>query len=80
MTKLKKAEKIEVLNNLEINILFKDGDKRILDVKPYCTGKVFKDFLNNEELFKTAHLDELGGIEWNNGASLSPETVFMQSK
>lgn len=80
MQKLKKAKSIEVLENLKINVIFQDGEEKTLDITPYCTGKAFKCFLKDEGLFKTAHLDKLGGIEWNNGASLSPETVFIQSK
>lgn len=80
MTILRKAIKIEVMDGLMISVYFENNEKRILDVRPYCTGKIFKDFLKNEELFKTARLDELGGIVWSNGASLSPETVSLKSK
>lgn len=80
MIVLQKAVKIEVMDGLIIRVYFKNNEKRILDIIPYCTGEIFKDFLKNEELFKTARLDELGGIVWSNGASLSPETVSLKSK
>lgn len=72
-------EKIEVLENLKIKIIFDNGDTKTLDVKPYCIGEVFKPFLSDKELSETARLDVLGGIEWSNGASLSPETVYFKS-
>lgn len=80
MNSLKKAHKINILDNLKIEVIFEDEEKKILDVLPYCSGKIFKPFLTDRELFSTAKLDELGGIEWDNGASLSPETIYLKSK
>lgn len=79
MKDLKKAKKIKVLNNFKISVIFQDNEERMLDIKPFCTGNIFKQFLNDETLFKTARLDKLGGIEWDNGASLSPETIYIKS-
>lgn len=44
MTILRKAIKIEVMDGLMISVYFENNEKRILDVRPYCTGKIFKDF------------------------------------
>lgn len=79
MGSLKKAKKISILDNLKIKVMFEDEEK-VLDVSPYCSGVIFKDFLTDSKLFATAKLDGLGGIEWDNGASLSPETVYLKSK
>lgn len=80
MNSLKKAYKISILDSLKIEVVFEDKEKKILDISPYCSGRIFKPFLTDRELFATAKLDELGGIEWANGASLSPETVYLKSK
>lgn len=80
MSGLKKAHKINILDKLKIEVIFEDEEKKILDISPYCSGRIFKPFLTDRELFATAKLDELGGIKWGNGASLSPETVYLKSK
>lgn len=80
MSSLKKAHKINILDNLKIEVIFEDEEKKILDISLYCFGEIFKPFLTDRDLFATAKLDELGGIEWDNGASLSPETVYLKSK
>ena len=80
MTETIKASQITILENLKILIKFKNGEKKILDISPYCTGAIFNSFLTDFELFKTAKLDKLGGIEWSNGACLSPETIYLRSK
>ena len=54
MTETTKASQITILENLKILIKFKNGEKKILDISPYCTGAIFKSFLTDFELFKTA--------------------------
>lgn len=80
MTETIKASQITILENLKILIKFKNGEKKILDISPYCTGEILKSFLTDFELFKIAKLDELGGIEWANGVCLGPETIYLRSK
>lgn len=62
MDDIKKAKRIASIDNLNIMIEFPGGDKRILDIGMFCTGNLFKPFLTNVELFKSAKLDCLGGI------------------
>jgi hypothetical protein len=75
-----KALNLRILENFEIEFEWDNGKKRILDIKPYRRGAVFAPLFEDTELFKTVRIDRIGGIEWDNGACLSPETVLLASR
>jgi hypothetical protein len=75
-----KAIRVKAVENYEVKIEFNNGETRILDIKPYLNSKVFKPLEQDSEIFQSVKLDGIGGIEWTNGACLSPETVLICSK
>ncbi len=80
MNNIKKAKNLIILDDFKIMIEFNDEERRILDVSIFCNGEIFKPFLTDMKLFKTVKIDILGGLEWANGACLSPETIYLRSK
>lgn len=79
MKDIKKVVSLFIIDKFTIKLIFSNGEKRILDVSQYQEGKIFKPIFENEELYNSVKIDKLGGIEWNNGACLSPETIYLRS-
>jgi hypothetical protein len=73
-----RIEKVYPLNNYELRLIFKNGEEKIFDVKPYLNIGVFK-ALNDLELFNTVR-PFLGSIAWANNIDLSPDTLYLESK
>jgi hypothetical protein len=59
-------------------LTFKNGEKRIFDLKPYLEKPVFKP-LKNKALFKTARVVS-GSVEWQGDVDLSYDTLYLESK
>lgn len=68
----------KVFNNHTLIITFSNNEVKLFDIKPYLKEEVFislKDITN----FSNFHIDELGSIEWESGASLSFNTLYIDS-
>jgi len=59
-------------------LTFKNGEKRIFDLKPYFDKPVFAR-LKIVALFKTARVVS-GAVEWQGEIDLSHDTLFIESK
>ena len=70
----------EVIPNEDytLNIVFENGEKRILDMKPYLDFGVFKK-IRNFNSFKHARVS-FDTIEWDEGVDIDPEFVYKKSK
>ena len=64
--------------NYFLKLKFSDGQKRILDMKPYLDFGVFNRLKNKNE-FKRVHIS-FDTIEWDCGVDLDPEFVLKKSK
>ena len=73
-----KAIDVKVLNNYQLEILFENNEKKILDVKPYFKFKLFEE-LKDEKKFNTVKVAGLS-IEWENGADICPDELYNNSK
>lgn len=58
-------------------LTFENGEKRIFDIKPYLSMKVFAP-LRNIALFKTVRTVS-GSIEWHGEIDLSYDTLYLES-
>ena len=67
----------EILKDYKILLTFKNGERKIFDMKPYLEYTVFKP-LNDENEFKKFSIID-GTIEWECGADLSTDTFFIES-
>lgn len=60
-----------------LEVVFDDGQKRSLDMKPYLDFGIFRRIKAPED-FKRVHV-AFDTIEWECGADLDPEFVMMKS-
>lgn len=65
------------LNNYLLQLTFKNGEKKVFDMKPYLEAGVFKE-LRNEAIFKTVKVS-FDTVEWCNKADIDPETLYHES-
>jgi hypothetical protein len=62
---------IKILEDYRIWIKFKDGEKKIINFRPYI-GKGFTAELLDYENFNQAFIESGGGIAWQNGYDFCP--------
>ena len=66
--------KAEYLNGYKLNLLFNNGDRRIVDLSNSLNGEVFAP-LKNIDYFKNFRI-KFNTIEWENGADFAPEYLY----
>jgi len=64
--------------DFSLNVVLENGEKRVLDMKPYLDFGVFKK-LRDYESFKRAKV-AFDTIEWDEGVDLDPEFVYEKSQ
>jgi hypothetical protein len=69
----------EVIPNedFSLNLVLDNGEKRLLDMKPYLDFGVFKK-IQSYEAFKRARV-AFDTVEWDEGVDLDPEFVYEKS-
>ena len=65
---------VDYIKDYELFITFNDGSKKIVNLKPYLTGEVFGELLDQDK-FVQYGLTRVT-IEWANGADLAPEFLY----
>ena len=68
--------KVEPLSDHCLKIVFKTGDIKIFDVKPYLDKGVFSK-LRDPELFNQAYV-AYDTVCWPGNLDISPETLFIR--
>ncbi len=64
-----------------IELVFEDGERRVIDLEPYLAGPMFQALADDYDLFRAMHVDpDAGTIVWPNGADISPRTLYAESK
>jgi hypothetical protein len=64
-----------------VELLFADGERRVIDLEPYLSGPVFEPLVQDYSLFCQFRVDpEAGTLVWPNGADISPRTLYAESK
>ena len=63
---------VKPLKNKKIEVLFNDGVRAEIDIRPYIKTNGLSQPLNDEILFNTVKVDEAGGIVWSNGFDFCP--------
>jgi len=64
--------------DFSLNVVLDNGERRLLDMKPYLDFGVFRK-LRDYESFKRARV-AFDMIEWDEGVDLDPEFVYEKSK
>jgi hypothetical protein len=71
------VKSVKPQDDYRLLLTFENGEKRIFDVKPYLSMKVFAP-LRNIALFKTVRAVS-GSIEWRGEIDLSYDTLYLES-
>lgn len=72
-----KAVSVHVVRPYVIDVSFRDGTHRQIDLGPDLSGPVFEP-LRDYALFRQAAVDPLGGsVFWPTGADLAPEFLYL---
>ena len=71
------AKAVKALSDFRLLITFKNGEERIFDVAEYLDKGVFRE-LRDVSLFQSACIS-FETVEWANGASICPETLYQDS-
>lgn len=66
----------EVYGKYLLRVTFDNNEVKLFNIRPYLKGEIFKP-LNDPDEFAKFHIDELGSIEWDSGASLSFDTLYI---
>lgn len=66
--------KAKYVKDYEIELLFNDGKKGVVDLKNELWGEVFEP-LKDIEYFRNFEL-KLNTISWKNGADIAPEFLY----
>jgi hypothetical protein len=70
------AVSVRVVKPYVIEVSFKDGTRRQIDIEPYFWGEVFAP-LRDPVLFAQAAVDPtFGSVCWPTGADLAPEFLY----
>lgn len=68
---------VEALENCNLLLTFKTGEKKIYDMKPHLDGGIFEE-LKDKNLFRKVRVS-FDTIEWENGADFDPEVLYQDS-
>lgn len=70
-----KISNAKVLSDYNIEITFRDGVKKNINLEPVLHGEMYGE-LRNKKLFNCVTVDkEVGTIQWPNGADFDPATL-----
>jgi hypothetical protein len=72
------VKSVKPQENYSLLLTFENGEKRVLDLKPYFEKPVFKP-LKDMALFKTARVVS-GSVEWQGEVDLSFDTLYLESQ
>ena len=68
---------VKVVEGYTVQLLFKDGTQRRVDLEPYLRGPIFEPVRSDHELFVAVRVDlDAGTIVWPNGADLAPDVLY----
>ncbi len=69
---------VEPLKDYELLITFKNGERRIFDVKPLLELPIYRP-LKNKAFFQTAKADGMC-VYWNDDVDLCPDMTYCDSR
>ena len=77
MNRYPQLEAVVVQPNYVLLLHYKNGERKLFDVKGYLGLGIFKE-LRDDHIFRTAHVS-FDTISWGNGADIEPEELYEQS-
>ncbi len=73
-----RVKEVEVLEDYQLLLTFKNGEKRIYDAKKLFQYDFFKN-IKNEENFKKVKVADGITIEWESGEDVDPDELYVNS-
>ena len=81
MTENPKVVECNTMLGRKLFLTFSNGEERIFDVLPYIAkGGVFSYLVDWKEFYKVSVINGGYGIEWESGADLSRDTLYLVSE
>jgi hypothetical protein len=68
---------VKPLDGYTLELFFENGEKRILDMKPFFDKKPFVKLFNSPLFFKASI--EYGTVVWPGNIDIAPETLWIRS-
>ena len=62
---------VDYIKDYELLVVFSNGSKKRVDLKPYLKGEIFGELLDKDKIIQYGLTHTT--IEWANGADLTPE-------
>ncbi|MFH1114064.1 MAG: DUF2442 domain-containing protein [Pseudomonadota bacterium] len=75
---MKSIKRVISGDDLTLILEFESGEIRFIDMKPFIGGDTWGE-LKDPKMFNTVKVDDLGGLEWDNGLTYCPDSAFMDS-
>lgn len=72
--------KAVVKNGFDVEITFKEGEKKmkkVMNIEPYLKGKIFEP-LKSPWRFSKVRVGEGGSLAWPNGADICPDLLYWE--
>jgi hypothetical protein len=67
------------LEGYQCRIQFEDGTQKIVNLKPYLHGPIFKPMFDDLNVFRSLRVID-GTITWENGADIDPDVLYYDLK
>ncbi len=75
--KLMRVLSVEPLYDHVVRVVFSDDTVRDIDLRPYLRGEIFESVLNDDDYFRTVHVENRT-VSWDNGADIDPNTLYYE--
>ncbi len=70
---------VTALPNYELDVRFGNGERRLVDMKPWLDKPVFKRLRQGDYFFK-AHIAPYHTVAWDDTLDMCPDTLYLDGK
>jgi len=74
VSNMNRLSDVKVLDQYILHLVFSDGHKKTVDLRPFLGRGISSDLLEYEN-FKRVNIEPGGGLEWYNGFDLCPNAL-----
>lgn len=73
-----RVKNVKPLADYILHLTFKNGEKKLFDVKPWLDKTVYQN-LRNTDIFRKAHVT-FGTVSWDEEIDFCPDILYLESK
>lgn len=70
------VKKVKALDKKKLHIVFSNGSKKIVDIKPFIKEGTISAKLEDDNYFRMVEIESGGGITWPNGFDFCPVFLY----